>query len=36
MQQITDYILKCMGAATPTDILTIQPASKGNFHEERA
>ncbi|RUQ85047.1 integrase [Legionella septentrionalis] len=36
MQQITDYFLKCMGAITPTDILTIQPVSKGNFHEERA
>jgi len=36
MQQITDYILKCMGATPPTDILTIQPASKGNVHEERA
>lgn len=36
MQQITDYILKCMGAIAPTDILTIQPASKGKFHEERA
>lgn len=36
MQQITDYLLKCMGAAAPTDILTIQPAGKGNFHEERA
>jgi integrase len=36
MQQITDYILKCMGAVTPTDILTIQLASKGNVHEERA
>ena len=36
MQQITDYILKCMGAIASTDILTIQPASKGNVHEERA
>lgn len=36
MQQITDYILKCMGAIAPSEILTIQPASKGNFHEERA
>lgn len=36
MQQITDYILKCMSAIAPTDILTIQPASKGKFHEERA
>jgi integrase len=35
MQQITDYILKCMGAITPTDILTIQPTSKGKFHEKR-
>lgn len=36
MQQITDYILKCMGVIAPTDILTIQPTSKGKFHEERA
>ena len=36
MQQITDYILKCMGAIAPTDILTIQPTSKGKFHEESA
>ena len=36
MQQITDYILKCMGAVTPTEILTIQPVNKGNVHEERA
>jgi len=35
MQQITDYILKCMGAVTPTEILTIQPVNKGNVHEER-
>ena len=36
MQQITDYILKCMGAIAPTDILTIQPTSKGKIHEKRA
>ena len=36
MQQITEYILKCMSAIAPTDILTVQLASKGNFHEERA
>ncbi len=35
MQQITNYILKGMNAIAPTDILTVQPDSKGNFHEER-
>jgi integrase len=36
MQQITDYILKCMGAISATSMINIQPNSQGRLHEESA
>lgn len=33
MQQITDYMLKCMGVSASADVVSIQPAKKEKCHE---
>ena len=36
MQQITDYLLKCMGVQKSSEVVAIQQLIKGNVHEQTA
>jgi hypothetical protein len=36
MQQITDYLLRCMGVQKSSEVVVIQQLIKGNAHEQTA